>query len=90
MGSLGTRLHRDCNAMFDVAGISPRVPSTCAQNAILSLLIMRIIRRRHIYVTIDNPLFVPSVSCLTTSSYLWNNVRAADNISQAENMQCNR
>jgi len=35
MGSLGTLLHRDCNAMGDAANISPRVPSTCAQNAIL-------------------------------------------------------
>jgi len=35
MGSLGTRLHRDCNAMGDVANISPRVPSTRAPNAIL-------------------------------------------------------
>jgi len=37
MGSLGTRLHQDCNAMGDTAKTSPRVPSTCAQNAILSL-----------------------------------------------------
>jgi len=28
MGSLGTRLHRDCNAMRDTAKISPHVPST--------------------------------------------------------------
>jgi len=28
MGSLGTRLHRDRNAMGDAATISPRVPST--------------------------------------------------------------
>jgi len=41
MGSLGTRLHRDCNAMGDTAKISPRVPSTCAQIAIHSLLIIR-------------------------------------------------
>jgi len=41
MGSLGTRVHRDCNAMGDAAKISPRVPSTCVQNAILSLLIIR-------------------------------------------------
>jgi len=40
MGSLGTRLHWDCNTMGDAAKISPRVPSTCAQNAILSLLII--------------------------------------------------
>jgi len=35
MGSLGMRLHQDSNAMCDAANISPRVPSTCAQNAIL-------------------------------------------------------
>jgi len=28
MGSLGTRLHRDCNTMGDAAKICPRVPST--------------------------------------------------------------
>jgi len=28
MGSFGTRLHQDCNAMCDTAKISPRVPST--------------------------------------------------------------
>jgi len=28
MGSLGTRLHRDCNAVGDAAKISPRIPST--------------------------------------------------------------
>ena len=28
MGSLGTRLHRDCNAMGDTVKISPRIPST--------------------------------------------------------------
>src|SRR5258705_5400808 len=89
MGSLGTRLHRDCNAMGDAAKISPRVPSTCAQNAILSVLIIHIIPSRQIYVAIDNPSFVPSVSCLTTSSYLWNDVHAADNISHAENLQSN-
>jgi hypothetical protein len=120
MGSLGTRLHRECNAMCvngkisprihstsaqnailslliireckvmgDAGNISPRVPFTCAQNAILSLLIIHIIPSRQMYVAIDNPLFVPSVSCLTTSSYLWNDVRAADNISHAENVQSN-
>jgi len=89
MGSLGTRLHRDCNAMGDVVKISPRVPSTCAQNAILSLLIIHIIPSRQIYVAIDNWWLVPSVSCLTTGSYLWNYVRAADNVSHAENLQSN-
>jgi len=120
MGSLGTRLHRDSNVMGDAAKISPRVPSTCAQNAILTLLIVRyckamsdaakispripstcaqiatlslliihIIPSRQIYVAIDNPLLVPSVSCLTTSSYLWNHVRAAYDVSHAENFQSN-
>ena len=89
MGSLGTRLHRDCNAMGDAANISPRVPSTCAQNTFLSLPIIHIIPSRQIYVAIDNPSLVPSVSCLTTSSYLWNYVCAADNISPAANLQTN-
>jgi len=75
--------------MGDAAKISPRVPSSCGQNAILSLLIIHIIRSRKIYVAIDNPSFVPSVSCLTISSYLWNDVTAADNISKAENVQSN-
>jgi len=101
MVSLGTRLHQDCNAMGDAAKISPRIPFTCAQHAILSLLIVRdckamgdagnishrvpftcaqngilslliihFIPRRQIYVAIDDPSFVPSVSCLSTSSYL--------------------
>jgi len=89
MGSLGTRLHRDCNAIGDAAKTSPRVPSTCAQNAILFLLIIHIIPSRQIYVAIDNPSLVPSVTFLTTSSYLWNYVRAADDVSHAENLQSN-
>jgi hypothetical protein len=120
MGSLGTRLHRDCNAMGDAAKISPRVPSTCAQNAILtlltvwyckamgdavnisphvpstcaqnatlSLLIIHIIPSRQIYVALDNPSLVLSVSCLRISSYLWNYVCAADDVSHAENLQSN-
>jgi len=120
MGSLGMRLHRDCNAMGNAAKISPRVsstgaqnailskliirdrkamgdaaklsppvPSTCAQNAILSLLLIHIILSCQIYVAIDNPSLVPSISCLTTGSYLWNDVQAADNISHAENLQSN-
>jgi len=76
--------------MGDAAKISPHIPSTCAQNAILSLLIILLIPSGQIYVAIDNPSLVPSISCLTTSSYLWNDVPAADNISHAENMQSNR
>jgi len=34
MGSLGTRLHRDCNAMGDAAKISPCVPSTFSSRSI--------------------------------------------------------
>jgi hypothetical protein len=75
--------------MGDGGNISPPVPSTCAQNAILSLLIINIIPCGQIYVAIDNPSLVPSVSCLTNSSYLWNDVRAADNISHAEILQTN-
>jgi hypothetical protein len=89
MGSLGTRLHRDCNAMGDATRTSPCVPSTCAENAILSLLIIHIIPSRQIYVAIDNPWPIPSVCCLTTSSYLWNYVRTADDVSHAENLQRN-
>jgi len=120
MGSLGMRLHRDCNAMGkaakisprgtsscaqnailslliirdckaigDAAKISPRVPSTCTQNAILSLLIIQIIPSCQIYVAVDNLSLVPSVSCLTTSSYLWDGVRAANSISHPENLQSN-
>jgi len=89
MGSLGMCLHRDCNAMGDAAKISPSVPSTCAQNAIISLLIIHIIPSRQIYGDIDNPSLIPSVSCLTTSSYLWNDMGAANYGSHAENLQSN-
>jgi hypothetical protein len=120
MGSLGTGLHQDCNATGNTANISHRIPSTCAQNAILSLLIIRdskamddaakistpvlstctqnailslliiqMIPSRQIYIAIDNPTLVPSTSCLTISSYLWNDMRAADNVSHAENFQSN-
>jgi len=120
MGSFGTRLHRNCNAMGDpakispcvpstcahnailswliiwdckemgdAAKISPRVPSTCAPNAIHSLLIINIIPSRQIYVAIDNPSLIPSISCLTTSSYLSNDVCTANNISKVENLQSN-
>jgi len=72
--------------MGGAAKFSPRVPSTCMQNAILSLLIIHIIPSRQIYVAINNPSLVPSVSCLTTSSYLWNDTCGADNVSHAENL----
>ena len=75
--------------MGDSANISPRVPSTCAENAILSLLIIHIIPCRQIYVAIDNPSFILSVSRLISSSYFCNDVRPADNISHAENLQSN-
>jgi hypothetical protein len=73
--------------MGDPAKISPSVLSTCERNAILSFLIIHSIPRRKINVAIDNPSIVPSVSCLTTSSYLWIYVGAADDISHAENLQ---
>jgi len=34
MGSLGTRLHRDCNAMGDTAKNAPRVPSTFSSRSV--------------------------------------------------------
>jgi hypothetical protein len=75
--------------MGDVPKISPCIPSTCAQDAILSLLVIHIIPSGQICVAIDNPKLVPSVSCLTTSSYLWNYVCAADSVSCAENLHNN-
>jgi len=89
MGSLGTHLHRDCNAMGAAAKVSPRVHSTRPQNAILSLLNIHIVPSRQSYVAIDNPLLVPSGSCLTTSRYLWNYMRAAEIFSHADNLQSN-
>jgi len=89
MGSLGTCLHWVCNAFGDAANISPRVPSTRVQNALLSLLIIHIIPSRQSYVSIDNPSLVLSVSCLASSSYLWIYVRTADNIPHAEKFQSN-
>jgi len=77
-------------AMGDAAKIPPRVPSTCVQNEILSLLCIHVIPNRQIYVAMDNPSLVQSVSCLNTSSYLWNYMRAADNVSHAGNLQSNR
>jgi hypothetical protein len=41
MGSLDMSMHGDCNVMGEAAKISPRVRSTCAHNAILSLLIIQ-------------------------------------------------
>ena len=75
--------------MGEVGKISPRAPSTCTQNALLSLLIIHIIPSHQIYIAIDNPLVVPSISCLTTSRYLWNYIQAADDVSHAEYLQSN-
>jgi len=80
-------MYLDCNAIGYIVKIFPRVPSTCAQNAILSLLIIYIILSRQIYVASDNPLHVLSVSFLTTSRHRWNDVHTADDISQAEILQ---
>ena len=90
MCSLGMHLHRDCKAIGDAAKGSRPVAFTCVENAILSLLIIHIIPSYQIYVAIENPSLVPSVSCDTTISYLWNSVRAADDVSHADNWQSNR
>jgi hypothetical protein len=74
--------------MGDAAKISPRIPSTCTQNVILSLLIIHIIPDWLIYMAIDNPLLVSSISWLTTNRYLWNYLDAADNAFQPETLQC--
>jgi hypothetical protein len=89
MGSLGMLFHHDCNVMGDAAITSPRVPSICTQNAILSVLMIPIIPSRQIYVAIDNPSLVLSLSSLTSSSSPWNYMCAANNVSHAENLQSN-
>jgi hypothetical protein len=89
MGSLGTHLRRDCNAMGDAVNISPHITSICTKNAIRSLIIIHIIASRQMNVAIDNSSLVPSVTCVTTSSYPWNYVHAAHNISHPENFQSN-
>jgi hypothetical protein len=86
---LSVLIIRDWKAMGDAPKISPHVPSTCVQNAILSFLIIHIIPSRQIYVAIDNLTFGLSVSSLTISSYLWNYMRTADEVSHAENIQSN-
>jgi len=81
---------RDCKVMGDSAKISPHVPSTWAQNAILCLLIIHIIPCHQSYVANDNQSLVPSVYCLATCRYVWNDVHAANNISHAETLHSNR
>jgi len=85
MGSLGTRLHREWNGRGDAGKTTPRVPSTCVQNAVLFLIIIHIIPSRRIYVAIDIPSLIPSISCRTTNGYHWNYVHAADDVSHTEN-----
>ena len=75
--------------MGDATKISRRVPSICPYNSILSLPIVHIIPRRQIYVAIDNPSLLPSLSYPATSTYPWNEVRTADNISHADDFQSN-
>ena len=75
--------------MGDVAEILPCVPSPSAYNALLSSVTVHIIRSGHIYVAMHNSSLIPSCSCQSTSSYLWNDVRAANNISHSENLQHN-
>jgi len=86
---LGMCLDRDWNAMGDIAKISPRVPFNCAQNAILSLLIIHVIPSRQIYVAFNNPSLILSVSCLNAGSFLWNYVHVANNASHTKNLQNN-
>jgi len=73
IGWLGTHLDCDCNVMGDMSKCSPRVPSICAQDASLSLLIIHIIPSRLICVGIDNPSLVPPspVLLLVAPSGIW-------------------
>jgi len=89
LGSWGMPLHQDGNAMRDAAKISPRIPFTCAPNAILSLPIIDIIPSRQIYVAINNPSLVPSASGDTTGNHLWNSVCTANDVSHGENWKSN-
>lgn len=86
-GSFGTCWNMDCKVMTDIAKISPCVSSTCAPNAIFLLPIRAIITSHQLYVSIDNPSLIPSVSCHTTSSYRNNYVRTADNVSHTDDFQ---
>jgi hypothetical protein len=87
MGSFATRWPWDLNVIVDTVKISRRIPSTCAQNVILCKLIISIIPSSPIYIAIDNTARVPSVTCFTTCSDLWNYLQAADNLSHAESVQ---
>jgi len=87
MGSFDTHVHWHSNATGDAVNISPCIPSACLQNGVLSLQIIHMIPTRQIYVAIDNPSLVLSISCLTNSSYLWNWVCTANNVSHTEMIQ---
>jgi hypothetical protein len=61
MGLLGTRLHEDYTAMGNLAKISHRVPSTCAQHAIVSLILIHSIQvGRSRWLLKNHHLFRPS------------------------------
>jgi len=72
--------------MGDTAKTYLCVDSTFVHNAILSLLIIHIITCHQIYGDINNPLLVPPISCLTSTSYLSNYVHSANNVSHAANL----
>jgi len=87
MSSLGMHVHRDYNAIGHAAKNFPRVPSTSVEIAIPSLQIIHIIPSRQISEAIDNPSLVPSISPLTTCTYLWNHTLVADDVSNTDNFQ---
>jgi hypothetical protein len=84
MGSFCTRFHCDSNVMGDAVKISPRIPSTCTQSLILSLLIVHIDPIHQIYVVDNNSSLARFSSSLTTSQYRWTDVPTAGSISHAE------
>jgi hypothetical protein len=61
--------HQDWNAMGAAVKTSPHSTSTVVHNAIISLLIIHIIPSSLIYVTIDIPSLVPSISGYITCWY---------------------
>jgi len=72
--------------MGDAAKTTPCDPSASTHNAIHCLVIIHIIPSRQIYVAIDKPSLVPSISCHSDSNYSLNYVLAADDLCDAENL----
>ena len=86
MGSLGMCLQQDGNAMGDTTNFSPCISSTCAQNAMISSLMIQIIPSHQINVAINNPSLIPPISYWMPCWFFWNSVCTADDVSHTENL----